>query len=156
MAEQTRYMTWHEMVVGTTFTTMRRTITEVDLVNFVNASGLFEPLFIDAPYVLERSPFGGRLVPAPLTYAYAEGLSVQGGGFQKSGLALMGVDITMRGPVLVGDTIHVRIEVSESRPSSKPGRGVVTTVNNVINQRGETVMVYKPVRLVSGTLIGDD
>jgi acyl dehydratase len=156
MADQERYLTWDQMTPGMTFRTLRRTITETDLVNFVNASGLFEPLFIDAPYVQERSPYGGRLVPAPLIYGYAEGLSLQGGGFQRSGLALLGVDITMVAPCLVGDTISVTIEVTESRPTKKPGRGVVTTTNTVANQRGETVMVYRPARLVSGTLIGHD
>lgn len=156
MTEQGRYLTWDQMEVGLSFDTMRRTITEVDLVNFINASGLFEPLFIDVPYVTEKSTYKGRLVTAPLIYAYAEGLAVQGGGFQKSGMALLGVDIKMVAPLFAGDTIRVHIEVTEARPSSKPNRGVVTTTNTVYNQHDQAVMIYKPVRLMSGTLIGEE
>ena len=156
MAEQMRYMTWQEMHVGTEFKTLRRTITETDLVNFVNASGLIEPLFVDVPYVTGSSPYGGRLIPEPLIYAYAEGLSVQGGGFGRSGLALLGVEIKMLRPTFVGDTIDVRIIVTESRASKTEGRGVVTTTNSVVNQHDEVVMIYKPVRLVADSLIGDD
>jgi acyl dehydratase len=154
MSDDGRYLTWQEMKVGLQFVTMRRTIFETDLVNFVNAAGLFEPLFIDAPWVQEHSPYGARLVPAVMTYAYAEGLAIHGGGFQKSGLAFLGMDLKVVAPVIVGDTIQVTIEVTESRASSKPDRGVVTTTNTVRNQRGETVLIYTPVRLVTSEVIG--
>jgi Acyl dehydratase len=36
-------------------------------------------------------------------------------------------------PVLVGDTIHVEIEVIETRPASKKGRGLVRTKNQIVN-----------------------
>jgi acyl dehydratase len=61
---------------------------------------------------------------------------------QGVGLAFMGLDMKVERPTFAGDTIHVDCEVLVSRSSSKPGRGVVTTRNLVVNQRGETVMVY--------------
>lgn len=48
----------------------------------------------------------------------------------------------------VGDTIHVQCEVIERRTSSKAGRGLVRTRNSVVNQRGETVLIYEPLRLM--------
>jgi acyl dehydratase len=60
------------------------------------------------------------------------------------------MELDVRAPVFVGDTIDVVVEVTESRPSSKPGRGVVTARNTVRNQRGEVVMVFTPVRLIRG------
>jgi acyl dehydratase len=62
----------------------------------------------------------------------------------------MHMELDVRRPVYVGDTIEVVVEITESRASSKPGRGVVSATNTVYNQRGEVVLVYTPVRLVRG------
>ena len=66
------------------------------------------------------------------------------------GLAFLGLDMKVERPTMSGDTIHVECEVLVSRAASKPGRGVVTTRNVVMNQHGEVVMVYTPTRLVKG------
>jgi acyl dehydratase len=55
----------------------------------------------------------------------------------------------VKGPVVAGDTVHVEIEVTEVRATSK-GRGLVRSRNTVKNQRGETVIVYTPLRLMRG------
>ena len=142
--------TWEDMNLGDRHVTMRRTITEADLVSFVTGTGLFEVLFMDAPYVEHETPYGGRLVPAALTYSFAEGLLVQSSGIHLSGLAFLGMELKTIGPVLVGDTINVEQVVTQVRPSRTPGRGVVTTTNTVFRQDGEPVLEYKPVRLVKG------
>jgi acyl dehydratase len=36
------------------------------------------------------------------------------------------------------------------RPTSKGNRGIVTTINNIVNQNGETVITYKAVRMMAG------
>jgi acyl dehydratase len=48
----------------------------------------------------------------------------------------------------VGDTIHVEVEVTECRPTSKGDRGLARFNNKVLNQRGETVLEYNPLRLL--------
>jgi acyl dehydratase len=61
----------------------------------------------------------------------------------------MGFDI--KGPTYVGDTIHVEIELTEIKPTSKdPSRALVRTTNDVKNQKGETVLVYTPLRMLQG------
>jgi len=56
-----------------------------------------------------------------------------------------------KGPTFVGDTIHVEAEVTESRASSSdPRRGLVRTRNRIVNQKGETVIIYTPLRLMVG------
>ena len=42
-------------------------------------------------------------------------------------------------PVKHGDTIECRSTVIETRPTSKPDRGVVTLRRETVNQRGEIV-----------------
>jgi acyl dehydratase len=142
-------LTFEKMKVGLRFRTPARTITETDLVNFVNFAGFTDPLFLDSRHGSE-SGYAGRLVPGALTFVISEGLVLQTNVLLGTGLAFMHTDLDIKGPVYVGDTLEVVVEVTESRASSKPGRGVVTSRNSVRNQRGEEVLVYTPVRLVRG------
>jgi acyl dehydratase len=51
-------------------------------------------------------------------------------------------------PVRPGDTLRVRGEVMETRPSrSKPDRGTAIIDYTVLNQRDETVMTYRATHL---------
>ena len=140
---------WEETPAGFSFRTFARTLTEADLINFVSLCGFTEPLFTDARHAAEGS-YTGRLVPAALTYAMAEGLVLQTNALNGTGLAFMHMELDVRRPVYVGDTIDVVVEVTESRATSKPGRGVVSAINTVFNQRGEEVLRYTPVRLIRG------
>ncbi|MGP4005172.1 MaoC family dehydratase [Streptomyces sp. 4N124] len=144
-----RGLTFEEMPVGQTFRTARRTITETDLVNFVTWGGFTEPLFWDASHAADGG-YTGRLVPGGLTYCIAEGLVLQTNVLHGTGLAFLHMELTVKGPVYVGDTLYAVVETTDSRPSSKPGRGVVTSRISVRNQRDEEVLVYTPVRLIRG------
>jgi len=141
---------WEDQPVGFTFRTPGRTVTEHDLMAFVTLCGFNEPLFMDARYVEEHTPYTGRLVPAALTYALAEGLVIQTHVIHGTGIAFLHADVDVKAPVYVGDSLTVVVEVTESRPASKGGRGLVTTRNSVRNQRDEEVLVYTPVRLLRG------
>ena len=141
--------TWQEMPVGFKFRSSARTITETDLINFVTLVGVNEPLFFDQGFGPAHG-YSVRLVPGMLTFAYAEGLVIQGGSIHGTGLAFMHMELDIKGPVYVGDTIFVVVEVTESRAASSGNRGVVTTCNTVYNQNGDVVMVYTPVRLTKG------
>jgi acyl dehydratase len=136
---------WDDLTEGTWMRSRRRTVTETDLVQFANLSWLNEELFAvagDRPGMAIQ----GRVVPGALVYSYAEGLMMP--SLQAAGLAFLGATLDMKAPTLVGDTIHVQCEVIERRRSSKPGRGLVRTRNAVVNQRGETVLIYEPLRMM--------
>ncbi len=138
---------WDDLSVGDRFRTAGRTLTETDLVNFVNLSWLAEELFTN---IEDRKSMAiaGRVVPAALVYGCAEGLLLP--MMQGTGLAFLNATLDVRGPTFVGDTIHVECTVSELRQTSKGNRGLVRTENLVINQRGETVLAYNPLRLMKG------
>lgn len=133
------------LVPGTRLRSRARTITETDLVNFINLSWLNEELFTNTHDRADMA-IPGRVVPAALVYACAEGLMTP--SFQGTGLAFLNAEIDIKKPVLVGDTIHVECEVIEQRMTSKPGRGIVRTLNAVVNQHGETVLIYTPLRMM--------
>ena len=135
-----RGFTFDELKPGFQFRTHRRTITEADLAAFVNLSWLTEELFA----VVEAGR--QRLVPGALVYSFAEGLLLP--TMQDTGLAFLNATLDVKGPTVVGDTIHVECEVIEHRPASKGERGLVRFANKVVNQRGETVLEYNPLRLL--------
>jgi acyl dehydratase len=52
-------------------------------------------------------------------------------------------------PVRPGDRLLLRVTIAEARRSGrKPDRGLVSTVNELINQHGQTVMNLKAMTLV--------
>ncbi len=139
---------WNEIEVGYEFKTIGRTITEADLVNFIGCTGMVEVLFTDAQYAKEHAPKLGRVVPAALAYTFSEGLLVQA-TMQHTGLGFLNMELDVKGPTFVGDTIHVECEVTEVRPTSR-GRGLVRTFNRIVNHDGETVITYNPLRIMAG------
>ena len=141
--------TWEQMERGERFRTAARTVTETDLINFVTLFGFTEALFWDARHAAAAG-YTGRLVPGALVYCMAEGLVLQTNVLHGTGLAFMSMELDVRRPVYVGDTLDAVVEVTESRPASRGPRGVVTTTVTVRNQDGEEVLVYTPVRLIRG------
>lgn len=138
---------WDDLEPGMRYRSRGRTITETDLVNFVNASWLTEGLFTSVDSAeREHSAISGRVVPGALVYSYAEGMSKY--TMQGIGLAFLEATMVVKGPTRVGDTIHVECEVLERRTTSKPGRAVMRSQVDVVNQSGQIVMTYTAVRLV--------
>ena len=136
---------------GDRFVTGRRTVTEHDVMQFVCLVGLFEPLFIDAEYIRDESLFGERIAPGSLTFSMAEGLTVQTGIIHGTGMAFVGLEkMRLFGPVKVGDTVQVEIEVLDSKEIKSRDGGVVRFRQTVRNQRGDAVMEYEVARLIRG------
>jgi hypothetical protein len=137
-----------QLKVGDRFYTMGRTVTETDLVTFINLSWLNEEGFVsvvpETPHTIE-----GRFIPGCLIYIMAEGLLAP--TMQFTGQAFLHTELDHKNPVSVGDTIHVEVEVTESRPTSKGNRGLVRSFNRVLNQHGETVLEYTPLRMMKGS-----
>ncbi|MGE0745876.1 MAG: MaoC family dehydratase [Rhodospirillales bacterium] len=140
---------WNDLKVGETFRTLNRTITEPDIVNFIGVTGMVETIFTDLTFHAHGGAIQGRVAPAACVYAIIEGLLVQA-TMQTTGLALLEVEKKVLKPVFAGDTVHAEVEVVAVRPTSKGNRGIVTTMNNVINQKGETVIAYRAVRMMAG------
>ena len=137
---QTEGVTFEDHAVGAVYRTRGRTVSETDIVTFVNLCGFVEPLFMDMEYVKRESVFGRRAAPGALTFALAEGLIMQTGLIHGTGMAFLGGEIRVVAPVLEGDTIRVEVEVTDKRETRKADRGIVTYRHRVLNQRDETVL----------------
>lgn len=142
-------LTWEDMPTGHRFRSAARTISESDLIGFITLLGFTEALFFDARHAAEAG-YPGRLVPGALSYCIAEGLVLQTNVLQGTGIAFMQMDYQVKQPVFVGDTLCVVVTTTESRASSRPGCGVVKSENQIFNQAGEEVALYRPVRLIRG------
>ena len=139
-----RGFAFEDLRPGLRFRTHRRTIAEADVAAFVNLCWLTEELFAVADD--SDRTIKGRAVPAALVYAFAEGLLLP--TMQDTGLAFLNATLDVKAPTVVGDTIHVECEVIEHRLASRGERGLVRFANQVVNQRGETVLEYNPLRLL--------
>lgn len=140
------YQDWS---VGWKFRTLTRSVTETDIMNFVGVSGLTEELFTSYWYLEEHTDFAGRLAPGALVFSLAEGLVIPS-TIARTGLAFLNCEIDVKGPSFAGDTLHVEGEVTEIRPAKKGNRALVRTDNKVINQKGDVVLTYNPLRMMRG------
>ena len=139
-----------DLPLGRKFRTVGRTITETDIVLFINTVGMTEVLFTNYEFIRNESPTRQRVAPGSLVFSLSEGLLTQS-TMQGVGLAFLNMTLDIKGPTFAGDTIHVECEVIESRASnSRPGCGLVRTRNRVVKQDGTLVMEYTPLRLVKG------
>src|ERR1700751_2247959 len=139
---------FEDLPVGRQFKTIGRTVTEADITNFVNATGMVEVLFTNTEFLAHESDIKGRPAPGALVYGFAEGLLAQA-TMQHTGFAFLHMELNVEGPVFAGDTIHVECEVTEARLSrNRPGRGLVRTRNRIVKQDGTVVITYTPLRMI--------
>lgn len=137
---------WQDLKAGDRFRTLRRTVTETDLINFISATGMLEAIFIDATF---DGAMAGRVVPGALTCNLIEGLQFQS-LLQETGLAMLELTMKAVKPVVVGDSICGIIEIKLVRPTSRGGRAVVESEIDIFNQRDEKVLTYSVKRLLAG------
>jgi acyl dehydratase len=138
---------FEDLPVGRCFQTIGRTVTEADITNFVNCTGLVEVLFTNLEFLRTESEIKNRLAPGALSYCFAEGLLAQA-TMQHTGFAFLHMDLNIENPVFAGDTIHVECQVIEARLTRKPGRGLVRTRNRVVKQDGTVALTYTPLRMI--------
>jgi acyl dehydratase len=126
-------------IVGETYLTPRRTITQTDIISFAQLSGDFNPPHVDFEYC-KTQPYGEIIAHGPLIYAVSGGLMCQAGFNNGTIVALLGVDDwRIHAPVKHGDTIQVAVTVVDKRLTSKGDKGIVTVRREIRNQHGVAV-----------------
>jgi len=128
--------------VGHSFESAGRTITESDIVNFACLSGDFNRLHVDHEYA-SATPFGQRIAHGLLVLSVLSGLTTQSSGYRQLEphvLALIDINCRFPKPTFIGDTIVVRVTVTEKAGQYRPGKDKVVFRREAINQRGEVVV----------------
>jgi acyl dehydratase len=137
--------------VGDRIETLGRTVGDAEISQFVSLCGFFEELFMNSEYVAKRSLYPRRFAPGALIFSFTEGLIIMSGCIHGVGLALVSVDgMTFKRPLFAGDTMKVLVEVTDTRPTSRGDRGIVTFRHTVKNQNGEDVMECTVKRMLKG------
>ena len=134
-------------------TSHRRTITETDIVSFVNLIGLHEPPFIDMEWVEKKMPgiHSKRFAPAPFLISLGMGLvstsimELVDAIVEKENLGpfhgMVGVEAKVENPAFPGDTLSVDLEAGVDR-KTRNGQTLVDLRHVLKNQRGETVVTF--------------
>jgi 3-hydroxybutyryl-CoA dehydratase len=135
-----RGMYFEEFEPGQRLTTVGRTITESDIVTFAGLSGDFNQIHTDAVYS-QSSPAGQRVAHGLLILSIASGLTVQTGLMEGTVVYFREIsEWKFIKPVFIGDTVHVEIEVLETKELRRTGTGLVTIQLDVRNQQAVSVM----------------
>ena len=135
-------MTSHAMYLedlapGQVFTSSARTITETDLTMFAMLSGDWNPVHVDEEFA-RATPYGRRLVHGLYGPAIMTGMMQQLGIFDGSAIAMLNVrELNFRLPLLVGDTVHLRLEILSTRTTKDGARGVVGRRFHLVKHGGE-------------------
>ena len=133
-------MYFEEFEVGQKMISPGRTVTESDVVGFAGLSGDFNLIHTDAEYS-KNSPFGARVAHGLLGLSIASGLALRTGVLEGTVIAFREiVGWKFVKPVFIGDTIHVEMEIIETKAMRRLGGGKVDLNFDVKNQDGETTM----------------
>jgi len=128
-----------------------RTITEADIVGFAGLSGDYNRLHIDQTFA-ETTVHGGRIAHGLLVLSILSGLSTRVTLMSALGdtmVGLAGLNCRWIRPTFIGDTLHVKLTVTELKPTSKGDKGVVVLNRNALNQHGKVVLESTWTLLVS-------
>lgn len=122
-------------------------VQQEDNVAFCRLTHNNQPLHLDEEYA-RNSPFGKIVVNGLYTFSLAVGVSVED---TTAGTLVANVgyeEVKHAIPVHPGDTLRFTTEVVDKRPSSKPGRGLVTLLHRAFNQQEQEVCSFKRLVLV--------
>lgn len=132
---------FEDFEVGQEAVTAGRTITETDIVNFASLTGDWNEIHTNVEFAAQGL-FKQRIAHGALVFSIATGLSVRLGQTADTVLAFYGLDrLRFVKPTFIGDTIHVKQKV-EAKSERDENGGIITMLNEVINQRGEVAVSY--------------
>ena len=137
---------FEELSVGQEFTSPGRTVTEADIVIFAGLSGDYNVLHTDAEH-MKASIFGERIAHGLLGLGIQQGLASRGEPAAAHG-HLSALKWKFKGPIKIGDTVHVLSRIAGKRDGPDAGRGLVTVERRLVNQRGEVVQEGETEHLV--------
>lgn len=133
---------FEDLYVGMRFLSAGRTVTETDIVAFAGLSGDYNQLHVDAQFA-EKTVHGARIAHGLLVLSILSGLSTRVPLMQAIGeniVGLAGLECKWKRATKIGDTLHVRLSVTDLRSTSKGDKGAVILNREAINQHGEVVL----------------
>ena len=136
-------MRFEELSLGQT-ASIRKTISESDILAYAGLTGDFNPVHVDAEYAA-RTRFGTRIAHGMLTAGLVS--HVLGMRLPGTGAIYLGQSLRFTAPVRAGDTIEARAEVVELVPAKRRVR-LKTVCENQLGEQvleGEALMMIEEV-----------
>lgn len=135
---------FEDYTIGEKFISPGRTITESDIHMYAALTGDWHPIHTNVEEA-KKSPFGERIAHGMLTFSIGLALPFRLGLYvtaPRSFIAFYGIEsLKFTAPCRIGDTIHTEVLVTELQKKDDT-RGIITYDTRVINQKGETVLVF--------------
>jgi acyl dehydratase len=142
------HLYFDDVEIGQEWESMGRTITEADILNFAGLSGDFSPIHVDHEFA-RTTPFGKPLAHGLLIFSIGSGLGLNAPPMRT--LAFLSIrEWHLKGPVYIGDTVHVLTRVIEKEVRARGRRGVVTWQRIILNQANTVVQEGTTQTLVQG------
>ena len=135
--------TWYfeDLQVGEEIISPARTVTESDIMTFAGLSGDYNALHTDEEFA-EGTIYKGRVVHGLLGLAIASGLFTRTEFMHRihnAVIAFLGLTWKFTGPIKIGDTIRVKVKLTDKKETRRPERGIIVLERTLINQRDEVV-----------------
>lgn len=129
---------FEEFEEGVELVTPARTITETDIQLFAGLTGDYNQLHTDAEFCKD-TVFGQRVAHGLLGLSIASGLGSRLGFIEGTAVAFRELTWKFVGPIVIGDTIHLELNVAHKKAMPRLGMGMVTFDVSLVNQKDETV-----------------
>jgi acyl dehydratase len=146
------HLYFDDVEVGQEWTSLCRTVTQADLVNFAGVSGDFNPIHMDHEFA-RSTVFRRPIAHGLLVFSLASGLGLYSPPMRT--LAFLSIrEWHFREPVFIDDTIHVHTKVLEKQAKGRGKRGVVTWQRQIVKQDAKIVQEGITLTLVEGRAAG--
>jgi acyl dehydratase len=133
----TRY--FEEFTPGEVFVSGGRTVSEADLTLFCMISGDWNPIHADAEFA-RQTRFKERIVHGSYGLALVTGFMHQMGVFATTAVAMLNLkEWQFRAPILVGQTLKLRMTITETDPGSSARVGRLGRHLEILNQHQEVL-----------------
>lgn len=132
--------TYDTLEVGQTAVSHGRTVTEADHGLFMMMTGAWHPIHCDEEFA--KAGPGRRLVQGTFGIALALGSHLESDLLRSADplVSALGIqDWSYNGPIFVGDTLHIEVEIASKRLTSSGDRYIVDRLIRLINQDGKVV-----------------
>lgn len=137
----TRDSGWYfeQFEVGQVFKSRSIEITRDRIAQFAALTGDDNRLHTDREF-MRQSKFGDVIAHGLLLEALGIGFIAELGVFQGTTIALLYAECRFRNAAIPGDRMRMELVVTDKRPSSRPGRGVLFRTMRLFNQRSEVLV----------------
>ncbi len=137
--ESFRPIAYADLTVGASYRSHGRTITDTDLSLSCMLTGDWHPIHADEEFA-KTTPMGKRILHGPFGILLAMGMSTRMPEFADPVISATGLrEWTYRGPIFVGDTLHVETIIEAKRVTSDGKRAIVERRVKIVNQEGKVI-----------------